>query len=102
MDWRGRMRIASIKCWPTVVGSEMRLELSYVKVVVAMTSRTVLILGGGWGGLALAHQLRNLLSPEHRVVVVEQSDKFALHVSNMWLMTGERDGLDQIQRDITG
>jgi sulfide:quinone oxidoreductase len=50
--------------------------------------------------LAAAHQLRDLLSSEHRVVVVERSDTFALHVSNMWLMTGERDGLDQIRRDM--
>jgi len=65
-----------------------------------MASRTVLILGGGWGGLTLAHHLRGLLSSEHRVVVVEHNDKFGLHVSNMWLMAGERTGLDQVQRDM--
>jgi sulfide:quinone oxidoreductase len=60
--------------------------------------RTVLILGGGWGGLTAAHHVRGLLSDEHRVVVVERNDSFALCVSYMWLMTGERGGLEQVQR----
>jgi sulfide:quinone oxidoreductase len=65
-----------------------------------MTSTTTLILGGGWGGLAAAHHLRGLLSPDHRIVVVERSNTFGLGVSNLWLMTGERDGLGQVRRDM--
>lgn len=63
-----------------------------------MASRTVLILGGGWGGLTAAHHLRDLLPEEHRVVVVERNNTFALCVSYMWLMTGERPGLEYVQR----
>ncbi len=66
-----------------------------------MPARTVVILGGGWGGLTLAHQLRALVEPEHRIMVVEKNDTFALHVSNMWLMTGERKGLDEVQREMS-
>ena len=66
-----------------------------------MSSKTVLILGGGWGGLTTAHHLRSLLSPEHRVVVVERNDRFSLHVSNLWLMTGERKDPEQVSRPMT-
>jgi len=63
-----------------------------------MAGKTVLILGGGWGGLTAAHHLRGLLPDEHRIVIVERSDTFALCVSYLWLMTGERGGLDQVRR----
>lgn len=63
-----------------------------------MAGKTVLILGGGWGGLTAAHHLREFLGPHHRIVVVERQDSFSLGVSNLWLMTGERDSPDQIRR----
>jgi len=61
---------------------------------------TTLILGGGWGGLTAAHHLRGLVSSEHRVVVVERRAKFSLGVSNLNLMIGRRDSVEQIQRDM--
>jgi sulfide:quinone oxidoreductase len=65
-----------------------------------MTKQTVLILGGGWGGLTAAHHLRGLVSAEHRIVVIERSATFSLGVSNLALMTGERQSVSQIQRDM--
>lgn len=53
-----------------------------------MAGKTVLILGGGWGGMALAHNLRGTLASEHRVVVVEQKETFSLCLSNLKIMTG--------------
>jgi sulfide:quinone oxidoreductase len=67
-----------------------------------MAGKTVLILGGGWGGLTAAHRLRDLLPTEHRIVVIERSDTFGLCVSYLWLMTGERSGLEQIRRKMDG
>ena len=61
---------------------------------------TTLILGGGWGGLTAAHHLRGLVSSEHRIVVVERRAKFSLGVSNLNLMVGRRDSVEQIQRDM--
>lgn len=55
-----------------------------------MAAKTVLILGGGWGGLTAAHHLRGLLPPEHRILVIERSVTFSLGVSNLGLMTGTR------------
>jgi len=65
-----------------------------------MTGKTTLILGGGWGGLTAAHHLRGLVSSEHRILVVERSSTFSLGVSNLHLMTGERDSVQQIQRQM--
>ncbi|MFQ5380218.1 MAG: NAD(P)/FAD-dependent oxidoreductase [Dehalococcoidia bacterium] len=55
-----------------------------------MSGKTILILGGGIGGLTAARHLRRLLPEVHRVVVIERERKFAACMANMWLMTGER------------
>ena len=65
-----------------------------------MAGTTTLILGGGWGGLTAAHHLRALVPPEHRILVIERSTTFSLGVSNLNLMTGKRDSVQQIQRDM--
>lgn len=62
-------------------------------------AKTVLILGGGWGGLTAAHHLRGLVSSEHRIAVVERSPTFSLGVSNLALMTGQRER-HQIRREM--
>ncbi len=54
-----------------------------------MVKKTVLILGGGFGGLTAAQQLRRLLPPEHRIVVVEKDKSFYMCAFNMRLITGE-------------
>ena len=64
------------------------------------SGKTVLILGGGVGGIVAATQLRRLLAPEHRVVVVEQEADHVFAPSLLWLMIGERDAA-QISRPLT-
>ncbi len=54
-----------------------------------MACKTIVILGGGFGGLSIAQQLRRVLPPEHRVVVVERQETFYLCSFNMRLMAGE-------------
>ena len=55
-----------------------------------MTSKTVLVLGGGVGGLVAVNQLRRILSSEHKVVLVEKNPQHAFAPSFLWLMTGDR------------
>ncbi len=51
---------------------------------------TVLVLGGGVGGLVAANALRKKLPKEHRVVLVEREASFLFAPSLLWLMVGER------------
>ncbi len=64
-----------------------------------MTVKTVLILGGGIGGLVAANELRRLLPSEHRIVLVEKNSRHAFAPSFLWLMTGDRQP-GQVTRDV--
>ncbi len=60
---------------------------------------TVLVLGGGIGGVVAASRLRRLLAREHRVVLVEREADHLFQPSLLWLMLGWRTP-DQIRRPI--
>src|SRR3990172_8495421 len=64
-----------------------------------MTSRTVLVLGGGVGGLVTANELRRDLDPADRVVVIERERRHLFQPSLLWLMGGRR-RRDQIERPL--
>ena len=64
-----------------------------------MAGKTVLILGGGTGGLVAAHRLRRMLAKEHRIVLVDRSPQYSFAPSYTWVMLGKRDGR-QITRDL--
>src|SRR6516225_977872 len=51
---------------------------------------TVLILGGGVGGLVTANELRKALPKAHRIVLVERETSFVFAPSLLWLITGGR------------
>jgi sulfide:quinone oxidoreductase len=65
-----------------------------------MPGKTILILGGGWGGLSAAHALRGLLKDDHRVVVIEKNERFSFYPANLWIMTGERAYTDGAEREM--
>ena len=62
--------------------------------------KTLLILGGGIGGIVAASKLRRALSREHRVVLVEQASTHLFQPSLLWLMLGLR-APGQISRPYT-
>lgn len=64
-----------------------------------MAGSTVLVLGGGIGGVVAATTVRRLLPPEHRVVLVEREAQHVFWPSLLWLMTGSRTAV-QVQRDL--
>ncbi|MEW6034626.1 MAG: FAD/NAD(P)-binding oxidoreductase [Chloroflexota bacterium] len=64
-----------------------------------MAGKTVLILGGGVGGLVAANELRRRLGAEHRVLVVERSGQHVFIPSLPWVMAGWR-GPDQITKEL--
>jgi sulfide:quinone oxidoreductase len=53
-------------------------------------AKTVLILGGGVGGLVAANGLRAKLAKAHRVCLVDREETFVFSPSLLWLMTGNR------------
>ncbi|MFA6107858.1 MAG: FAD-dependent oxidoreductase [Candidatus Latescibacterota bacterium] len=55
-----------------------------------MAGQTILILGGGIGGVVAANRLRKRLHRRHRVILVDREPSFALAASFLWVMTGDR------------
>ena len=43
-----------------------------------MAGKTIVILGGGVGGLVTANELRGRLGKEHRVILVDREDRHIL------------------------
>ena len=62
--------------------------------------RTVLILGAGIGGIALAARLRRLVPGAHRIALVDQEAAHVFAPSLLWLMTGDRTA-NQISRPLS-
>ncbi|HEY4800469.1 MAG TPA: FAD-dependent oxidoreductase [Bacteroidia bacterium] len=59
-------------------------------------SRTVLVLGGGWGGLTATHSLKNSL-PSVGAYSHEKSQSFVFYPSYLKAITGELTGLKCIE-----
>lgn len=64
-----------------------------------MTGKTILILGGGVGGIVTANALRRRLDPQHRIVVVDKQSEYVFAPSLLWVMVGWRQPA-QITRDL--
>lgn len=76
----------------------------------------VLVLGGGFGGLAAAHELRRRLPAADRVTVIAMSDRFFVGFAKLWDLGGlrplsegsrplarlDRHGISFVQAEITG
>jgi sulfide:quinone oxidoreductase len=62
-------------------------------------AKTVLVLGGGVGGLVAARALRKLLAKRHRVVLVDRERDHVFAPSLLWLMVGLREA-HAIQRPL--
>lgn len=50
----------------------------------------VLILGGGFGGLAAAHELRQRLGSAHELTLVANDDRFFVGYAKLWDLVGAR------------
>lgn len=63
-------------------------------------SKTIVVLGGGVGGLVAATELRKRLPREHRVVLVDRTGIHQFAPSFLWLMTGARKA-DRLTRPLS-
>jgi sulfide:quinone oxidoreductase len=55
-----------------------------------MADRSVVILGGGTGGVVAARRLRHLLDSSDRVVMIDRTPTYRFAPSFLWVMTGNR------------
>ncbi len=60
-------------------------------------TKTILVLGGGWGGLTAAHALRGMLPADYRVAVIEKRKSFVFYPSFLRAMIGEKKDLTHIE-----
>jgi sulfide:quinone oxidoreductase len=66
-----------------------------------MSGKTVLVLGGGIGGLTAATHLRRLSPTGIRIVVIERKQAFSVCMSKLWVMTGERKDPGEGERELS-
>ena len=52
--------------------------------------QTIVVLGGGVGGVAAANRLRRRLDRRHRVILINREPDFAFAASFLWVMSGTR------------
>jgi sulfide:quinone oxidoreductase len=64
-----------------------------------MSGKTIVVLGGGVGGLVAANELRRRLARQHRILLVERNRQHAFAPSFLWLMVGDRRE-QEITRDL--
>jgi sulfide:quinone oxidoreductase len=62
----------------------------HIHIFEYMNSNTVLILGGGSGGLAAAGRLKELLGDRVNVTVIDKQSSFVMGFSLLRVMTGEK------------
>lgn len=55
-----------------------------------MNNKSVIVLGGGVGGLVAANELRQRLPKNHRITLIERNEVHAFAPSFLWVMTGTR------------
>lgn len=52
--------------------------------------KTIIILGGGIGGIVTANELSNRLGGEHKIILIEKNKEHTFAPSYLWLMNGDR------------
>lgn len=53
-------------------------------------SKTILVLGGGMGGIAAASQLRGKLANDHKIILIDRRDSHFFSPSLLWVLEGKR------------
>ncbi len=54
-----------------------------------MAGKSILILGGGFGGITAALEARRALGPEHTVTLVDRQPTFMMGLRKLWVLTGQ-------------
>ncbi len=62
--------------------------------------KTILILGGGVGGVVTANELRKKIGKEHKIIVIDKDREHVFAPSLLWLMVGLRKP-EKIRRELS-
>lgn len=73
---------------PNAGSSPATLPSSPVLPKAAPSGRSIVVLGGGFGGITAALGLREGLPREHRITVVDRRPTFMMGLRKQWLLTG--------------
>ena len=57
----------------------------------SIKSTKILILGGGFGGLAAANELRQNLSMDVKITIIDKKDYFMMGLVKLWILNGTRE-----------
>ena len=60
----------------------------------------IVVLGGGFGGVVAATELRKKLGREHKVILIDKNREHLFTPSLLWLILDERKP-DKIQKDLS-
>ena len=52
--------------------------------------KTVIIIGGGVGGIITANELSSRLGKDHKIILIEKNEEHSFAPSYLWMMTGGR------------
>jgi len=50
----------------------------------------IVILGGGFGGLTIASELRKRLDKQYKITLIDKNDHYMMGLAKLWIMTGQR------------
>ena len=64
-----------------------------------MSAKTIVVLGGGSGGIVCANELRKKLGGEHRIILIDKDEEHTFYPSLLWLIFGLRKP-EQIKRSL--
>ena len=59
--------------------------------MISIKPTDILILGGGFGGLAAANELRQGLPADAKITVVDKKDYFMMDLVKLWILNGTRE-----------
>src|SRR2546425_6563735 len=53
-----------------------------------MVGKKIVILGGGFGGITAARELRGALPAEHHITLIDRSGRFMMGLRKLWMLVG--------------
>jgi sulfide:quinone oxidoreductase len=53
-----------------------------------MAGKRIVILGGGFGGITAARELRRQLGPEHTITLIDRDAEFFMGLRKLWILAG--------------